>query len=132
MVDRFRFHRGRVLARRAFEGDRSGDRVLMNRFELLDSLSIPGDPEKPNDDAFGISENAAVVLDGATSLCEPLLPGKSDAAWLAQFGTRRLLAHLNGGDAPREAVGDGLGDAGETFAALGPPAPAGGLEGPPP
>ena len=76
----------------------------MIRFELLDSLSLPGDADKPNDDAFGVAENAAVVLDGATSLGDPLMPGRSDAAWLAQFGARRLLAHVKDGSAPREAV----------------------------
>jgi hypothetical protein len=90
----------------------------MIRFELLDSLSIPGDSDKPNDDAFGVLDNAAVVLDGATSLCEPLMPGKSDAAWLAQFGARRLLAHVKDGDAPREAVRHAMEDAEKSFTAL--------------
>ena len=56
------------------------------QFELIDSLSLPGNPEKPNDDAFGFGDQAALVLDGATGLGEPLMPGKSDAAWLARFG----------------------------------------------
>jgi serine/threonine protein phosphatase PrpC len=96
----------------------------MTRFELLDSISIPGDPEKQNDDAFGVSDNAAVVLDGATSLCEPLMPGRSDAAWLAQFGARRLLAHLKDGDTPREAVRHAMEEAEKSFAALRRRAPA--------
>ena len=57
-------------------------------FEILDTISLPGDPLKPNDDAFGHAENAAVVIDGATSLGDPLMPGDSDAAWLAHFGAR--------------------------------------------
>src|SRR5689334_24859231 len=69
-------------------------------FELLDSLSLPGDAAKPNEDAFGHDAVAAVVLDGATPLGDPLMPGPSDAAWIAQFGARRLLAHLKDGDAP--------------------------------
>jgi hypothetical protein len=88
------------------------------RFELLDSLSIPGDAAKANEDAFGILPNAAVVLDGATGLGDPLMPGKSDAAWLAQFGARRLLAHLHDGDPPRDAVRHAMEDAGRSFAAL--------------
>ena len=72
-------------------------------FELLDSLSLPGDASKPNEDAFAHSESAAVVFDGATSLGDPLMPGPSDAAWIAQFGARRLLAHLKEGEAPRAA-----------------------------
>jgi nucleotide-binding universal stress UspA family protein len=90
----------------------------MIRFELLDSISVPGDPDKPNDDAFGVLDNAAVLLDGATSLCEPLMPGRSDAAWLAQFGARRLLAHVKDADAPREAVRHAMEDAEKSFTAL--------------
>jgi hypothetical protein len=90
----------------------------MIRFELLDSLSLPGAADKPNDDAFGVLENAAVVLDGATGLGEPLMPGRSDAAWLAQFGARRLLAHLKDGKAPRDAVRHALEDAEKSFVAL--------------
>jgi hypothetical protein len=90
----------------------------MIRFELLDSLSLPGDPDRPNDDAFGVIENAAVVLDGATSLGDPLMPGKSDAAWLAQFGARRLLAHVKDGKAPRDAVRHAMEDAEKSFVAL--------------
>ena len=41
-------------------------------FTLLDSLSIPGDVVKPNDDAFAYAEGAAVVLGGATSLLTTL------------------------------------------------------------
>lgn len=61
---------------------------------LIDALSAPGVPGKPNDDAYGCAEHLAVVLDGATSLSdEPLLPGGSDAAWLARLGAERLVAH---------------------------------------
>ena len=35
-------------------------------FEVLDSLSLPGDPAKPNEDAFAAEPFAAVVFDGAT------------------------------------------------------------------
>lgn len=90
----------------------------MTSFELIDSISLPGNPAKPNDDAFAITKSAAVVLDGATGLGEPLMPGKSDAAWLAQFGARRLLAHLQGGDVPHEAVRHAMQDAEKSFEAL--------------
>lgn len=79
-------------------------------FECLDSLSLPGDPEKPNDDAFAHANRAAVVLDGATSLGEPLMPGKSDAAWVAHVGAERLLARLNGSNDARHALAAALGD----------------------
>jgi serine/threonine protein phosphatase PrpC len=85
---------------------------------LLQSLSLAGDPAKPNEDAFASADHAALVLDGATPLGEPLMPGPSDAAWLAQFGSRRLMAHLKGGDSPRDALLHALTDAWNSFEAL--------------
>jgi hypothetical protein len=35
-------------------------------FEVVASLSLPGDPAKANEDAFGHGSNEAVVIDGAT------------------------------------------------------------------
>jgi len=84
---------------------------------LVESLSLPGDPAKPNEDAFGGSDHAAVVLDGATMLGDPLMPGPSDAAWIAQFGARRLIAHLQE-SAPKKALKLALGDAEKSFHAL--------------
>jgi hypothetical protein len=86
--------------------------------EVLDSISIPGNPEKPNDDAFAHIEKAAVVLDGATGLGDQLMPGKSDAAWLAAFGARRLMAYMRDGATPNEAVTAALFDAQTSFEAL--------------
>jgi len=87
-------------------------------FEILDTLTLPGDPFKPNDDAFGHADGAAVVIDGATSLGDPLMPGDSDAAWIAHFGARRLMAHVQGGDAPQDALRHTLADAEKSFKAL--------------
>lgn len=87
-------------------------------FELLDSLSLPGDAAKPNEDAFGHDAAAAVVLDGATPLGDGLMPGPSDAAWIARFGARRLLAHLRDGEGARKAVRGALADAQKSFEAL--------------
>jgi hypothetical protein len=86
--------------------------------EVLDSVSIPGNPEKPNDDAFAHIDGAAVVMDGATGLGDQLMPGKSDAAWLAAFGARRLMAYARDGASPREAVAAALFDAQTSFEAL--------------
>jgi len=86
--------------------------------ELLDSLSLPGDGAKPNEDAFAHLETAALVLDGATPLGPSLLPGPSDAAWIAQFGARRLAAHLEDGDAPDKALKHALEDASRSFIGL--------------
>jgi hypothetical protein len=87
-------------------------------FEILDTLTLPGNPLKPNDDAFGHTDDAAVVLDGATSLGDPLMPGDSDAAWIAHFGARRLMAHVRDGDAPRDALRHALADAKKSFEGL--------------
>ena len=90
----------------------------MNRFELLDSLSLPGHPDKPNDDAFAFDVTAAVVLDGATGLGDPLMPGQSDAAWLARFGANRLMAHIRQGEKPGDALRHSLAEAETSFKAL--------------
>jgi len=87
-------------------------------FKLLEQLSLPGDPTKPNEDSFACLDHAALVLDGATPLGPSLLPGSSDAAWIAQFGARRLSAHLKDGDAPEDALKHALQDAEKSFAGL--------------
>jgi len=87
-------------------------------FEVLEHLSLPGDPAKANEDAFGHGEKAALVIDGATPLGDGLMPGPSDAAWIAQFGARRLMAHLQDGDGARKALRAALGDAQKSFEAL--------------
>ena len=86
--------------------------------EFLESLSLPGDAAKPNEDAFGHDAAAAVVLDGATPLGDPLMPGNSDAAWIATFGSRRILAHLRDGEGARKALRGALADTEKSFNAL--------------
>src|ERR1700712_3334128 len=85
---------------------------------LRDSLALPGDAAKPSEDSFAYSDHAALVMDGATPLGDPLMPGVSDALWLAQFGARRLMAHLKDGDEPRDAIRHALEDAKKSFEAL--------------
>jgi hypothetical protein len=87
-------------------------------FALLDQLSLPGDPSKPNEDFLAHNDKALLVMDGATPLGESLMPGPSDAAWIAQFGARRLMAHLHEGCSARKAVHDALSDAQKSFQAL--------------
>ena len=87
-------------------------------FELLDSLSLPADPAKANEDAFAAEKNDAVVLDGATGVGEMLMPGPSDAAWIAHFGARRLMAHRRDGDSPQDALRHALADAEKSFTGL--------------
>ncbi|MDB5739277.1 MAG: hypothetical protein JWP16_317 [Alphaproteobacteria bacterium] len=86
--------------------------------ELLDQLSLPGDPAKANEDSYQHGDAAAVVMDGATPLGDALMPGPSDAAWIAQFGARRLLAHLRDGEGARKALRSALTDAQKSFEAL--------------
>jgi len=86
--------------------------------ELLDQISLAGDAAKPNEDALAFLDRAALVMDGATPLGPSLLPGPSDAAWIAQFGARRLTAHLRDGDAPQLALKHALADAEKSFAGL--------------
>jgi serine/threonine protein phosphatase PrpC len=89
------------------------------QFELVDSLSLPGDPARPNEDSFSHAPGFACVFDGATVLGENLMPGPSDAQWIAQFGARRLRAHAesNSGSS-RDALRAAAADAEKSFAAL--------------
>jgi len=87
-------------------------------FDVLQRLSLAGDAMKPNEDAALAEANAAVVFDGATPVSEPLMPGRSDAAWIAQFGARRVMAHLKEADTPRAALRHALADAERSFTGL--------------
>lgn len=65
----------------------------MAKIELLDALSLPGSADRENDDAMGSTASIAFVLDGVTSLSEtPLMPGRSDAAWVAHLARDLLLS----------------------------------------
>ncbi len=86
--------------------------------ELIDSLTLPGDPAKPNEDALASEGTAAVVLDGATGLCEPLLEAGSDAAWVAHFGAERLMEHMRSADSDEDALRAALRETEAEFAKL--------------
>ena len=89
------------------------------RLELIDSLTLPGNPAKPNEDSFAFSPAAACVFDGATGLGERLMPGPSDAQWIAQFGARRFRAHAEAGEgAIRDWLRAAAADAEKSFKAL--------------
>jgi hypothetical protein len=88
------------------------------RFDLLDALTLAGDPAKPNDDAFAHEAASAVVMDGATGLGEPLLDGAIDAAWVAQFGAGRLMAHMRDGRAANGALRQSLRETESEFVRL--------------
>jgi Protein phosphatase 2C len=60
-------------------------------FTVLDRISWPGHPDKPNEDICGVSGDWAWVID--TSIfpgTKPVMGGKSDATWLAKFADERL------------------------------------------
>jgi hypothetical protein len=71
----------------------------MAKIDVIDELSLPGSAERVNEDALGATGTIAFVLDGVTGLADaPLLPGKSDAAWVAG-AARDLLLELGQGRA---------------------------------
>lgn len=84
-------------------------------FDILGMLSLPGNPAKPNDDAFCHSETLAAVFDGATGLGEQLLPVDSDAAWIARRGAEGLILHEAPHLAPREILSRAAFDAEKQF-----------------
>ena len=86
------------------------------RLEFVAGLSWPGNPSKPNDDAFCHADSLAAVFDGATSLGEALLPVDSDAAWIARKGAEGLIAHQD--LRPREALARAAADAERDYIAL--------------
>lgn len=69
------------------------------RFEIIDRISAPGAPARANEDAWCATDRLAAVIDGATGLGENLLPGASDAAWLASQAAERLVRRADRGDA---------------------------------
>jgi hypothetical protein len=87
-------------------------------FELIDSLTLPGDVAKPNEDSSAHTRTMAVVVDGATGLSESLMPGPSDAQWIARFAARRLCAHSDNGGDPLEWLRAAAFDSERSFSAL--------------
>jgi hypothetical protein len=75
------------------------------RLEILDSLSDPSKPGAENEDRIGWNETAAFVIDGATSLGDPVMaPPASDAAWIAESARRHFAAELKPPRALRDVV----------------------------
>lgn len=63
------------------------------RFDLLQSISLAGDPHAANDDRAGAGDALAWVIDGATDLGEPGLVGtRGGAAWIAQEANAAFAA----------------------------------------
>jgi hypothetical protein len=75
------------------------------RFQIIETISDPGDSDDENEDRFGWNASAVIVIDGATPLGPPLLmPPRSDAAWLAEFARDFLLRKLPSALSGREIV----------------------------
>ncbi|MGL4495473.1 MAG: protein phosphatase 2C domain-containing protein [Beijerinckiaceae bacterium] len=66
--------------------------------DLLDSVSLAGSRLKPNEDAFGAISTRAWVIDGATGLGDPIIPGSSDAAWIARRASYLFYRFAHIGD----------------------------------
>jgi hypothetical protein len=64
------------------------------RLKILDRVTDPGNPDRPNDDNLCEGEGFAAVFDGATGIGERLVFPElgSDAAWLAAFAAERFAA----------------------------------------
>lgn len=81
----------------------------MPQITVLEGLSLPGSPSRENDDALGATGAVAFVLDGATGLGDtPLMPGESDAAWVARAARDLLLErgqHAGAGADLRKLIG---------------------------
>ncbi|AJP73304.1 protein phosphatase 2C domain-containing protein [Sphingomonas hengshuiensis] len=69
-------------------------------FDLIQSLSLAGNPATPNDDRAGTGDTHGWVIDGATDLGPPGLVGaRGGAAWLADRAQRAFT-----GAAPAESI----------------------------
>jgi len=60
------------------------------RLSVIDAYTGAGYHDRPNEDSLGFAANFAFVCDGATGLGDPLIPGQSDAAWLAHQAVQLL------------------------------------------
>jgi hypothetical protein len=86
------------------------------RLEVLDSLSDAAKPGGENEDRIGWNDSAAFVIDGATSLGDPVIaPPQSDAAWIAEWARERMAAELAPDRSLREVVRGLCGAARERF-----------------
>ena len=93
--------------------------------KVIDSVSDPGLPAKPNDDRLGYNACCAFVIDGATGLGdEVVMPGfGSDAAWMAERA-RLMLERQVAPDSDLEMLLAGFSrDARELFEAAAAAAP---------
>ena len=75
------------------------------RLEILDQLSDPSKPGAENEDRIGWNASTAFVIDGATSLGDPIMaPPSSDAAWIAELARQAFETGLAPERSLRDAV----------------------------
>lgn len=77
------------------------------RLLVVDAITDPGAPSRPNEDAYGMTERHAWVLDGATaSNSGPTIAGNfaSNAEWLTTTASSLLKQDLSAGVELREAL----------------------------
>jgi hypothetical protein len=66
------------------------------QIDVIDSISDPGKPERPNEDRLAWNASSAFIVDGATGLGDQqFMTGfGSDAAWIAEFAAKRLMSEV--------------------------------------
>jgi len=95
---------------------------------VIDVVSLPGDDERVNEDAWGMAGRHAWIIDGATGLGAKLLPGDSEAAWFAATLSEALTA-VDADDA-RTRIRAAIDVVRNKFSALAARAPTAGWETP--
>lgn len=82
--------------------------MAMTGVDIVDRISLPGSPRRPNEDAFGSAGAFAWVIDGATGLGDfECLGGPSDAAWLSATTSALLAGRIDGGETDLLALLEG-------------------------
>jgi hypothetical protein len=78
----------------------------MSQISIIDTISDPGKPDRPNEDRLGYNRDAAFVIDGATGLGDrQFMEGYgSDAAWIAEFAAIRFEQRLGRSADPKTVL----------------------------
>ncbi|CAN7154925.1 hypothetical protein [Aminobacter sp. LjRoot7] len=78
----------------------------MPNIRIIDSITDPGSPSRPNEDSAGGNASCAFVIDGATGLGGTSIVGLhgSDAAWLARFAQSTFEELVRNGRPVAEVV----------------------------
>lgn len=78
----------------------------MPNIRIIDSITDPGSPSRPNEDSAGGNVSCAFVIDGATGLGGTSIVGLhgSDAAWLARFAQSTFEELIRNGRPVAEVV----------------------------